>query len=197
MPMRGFARDLTKESVEAMIARYLDLVKEVGTTLKGASGLQLLQHLKRTAAQAGPYPHVTIFEAANRIMSDLVILYGVKWMLETNAFPFDSYKVEFGNEDNNGFDIRAVKDGKVLVGEACNVAPSFFPVKKASMLKKLSTTAEKVDYKLVLFNRDAISAAYKPKLRSTEVFVCVDVGPGNCMLLGSPKGVAAVVPRTR
>jgi hypothetical protein len=185
MPMRGFAREVTRDSVDAMIVRYLDLVKEVGTTLRDASGLQLLQHLKRTRVQAGPYPEVSIFEAANRIMSDLVILYGVKWVLETSAFPFDSYTVEFGNEDNNGFDIRATKDDKVLIGEACNVAPSFFPVKKSSMLRKLRATVERVDYKLLVFNRDAVSAGYVPQPRSAEFFLCVDVGPGDCKLLGS------------
>lgn len=37
---------------------------------------------------------------------DLVILHGVAGLLE-GVFPFTEYTVEFGNEDRNGFDIRA------------------------------------------------------------------------------------------
>ena len=86
--------------------------------------------LKREKLDHGPYRDVTLFEAANRIMSDLVILKGIRWLLDEKVFPFDAYTVEFGNENRNGFDIRAEQGGKTLVGEAFNVAPSFYPVKR-------------------------------------------------------------------
>ena len=122
----------------------------------------------------GPYPHVTMFEAANRIMSDLVILYGVQWLLNTAAFPFDSYTVEYGNENNNGFDVCATDLDKILIGEAFNVAPSFFQTKKASMLKKLA--ASTADYKIIMFNHDAVAPNYTPKPNNGEYFLFVRVG---------------------
>lgn len=71
----------------------------------------------------GPYPGVTLFEAANRIMTDLVTLHGVAWLLKNKVFPFDSYAVGFGNENDLGFNIRAGGvDGETLVGEVSNVA---------------------------------------------------------------------------
>jgi len=47
--------------------------------LSGLRGLRLFQYLKRNQVGLGPYPHVTLFEAANRIMTDMVILKGIKW----------------------------------------------------------------------------------------------------------------------
>jgi hypothetical protein len=78
-------------------------------------------------------------------LSDLVILYGVKWLLDNNTFPFESYTVEYGNENKNGFDICATGNGKTLIGEAFNVAQSFFQTKKSTMLKKLAKST--ADYK--------------------------------------------------
>ena len=62
---------------------------------------------------------MTLFEAANRVMTDLVILHGVKSLLEYEIFPFHTYTVEFGNEDRNDFDLSASnKTGEKLIGEA-------------------------------------------------------------------------------
>ena len=128
--MAGFVRAITKSNVDNLIADYLALVETIGASVAGMSGLRLLKALKRDQVKVGPYPHVTLFEAANRIMTDMVILYGVKWILSTNAFPFETYNVEYGNEDSHGFDLRASSNGRQLVGEAFNVAPSFFSAQK-------------------------------------------------------------------
>ena len=37
--------------------------------------------LKREKIGRGPYPEVSIFETSNRIMTDLVILFGIKKIL--------------------------------------------------------------------------------------------------------------------
>jgi hypothetical protein len=169
-----FERKTSGSNVEYIIATYLASVEEIGNSLGAHRVLHLLQALKRDRLGAGPYPHVTMFEAANRIMSDLVILFGVKWLLRNNAFPFDSYTVEYGNENNNGFDICATGDEKVLIGEAFNVAPSFFQTKKTAMLRKLA--ASSADYKIIMFNHDAVARGDKPKPSQREHFLFVDVG---------------------
>jgi hypothetical protein len=111
----------------------------------------------------------------------LVILYGAKWLLDKNVFPFENYTVEYGNENKNGFDIRATGDGETLVGEAFNVAPSFFQTKKTSMLKKLKEAS--ANYKIIMFNDDAAGPSYEPKPSNNEFFVFVRVGPGDsCMV---------------
>jgi len=77
-------------------------------------------------------------------------------LLLKRPFPFDEYVVEYENEDINDHDITAtaVQSGKLLIGEAFNIAPSFFQGKKTSMLKKLRSTGESADYKIIVANAD-------------------------------------------
>ncbi len=182
--MHSFERTISKSNAGNLIAAYLTSVEEIENSLGDHKVLHLLKVLKREVLGAGPYPHVTMFEAANRILSDLVILYGVKWLLDNDIFPFESYTVEYGNENKNGFDICATGNGKTLVGEAFNVAESFFQTKKSTMLKKLA--ASNADYKIIMFNHDAVKASYKPKTSKSEYFVFVRVGADD----------SCIVPRT-
>src|SRR5579864_872215 len=128
--LHNFERSISKANAASLIATYLASVEEIKNSLGDYKVLNLFKVLKREALGAGPYPHVTMFEAANRILSDLVILYGVKRLLDNNIFPFESYTVEYGNENQNGFDICATGNGRTLIGEAFNVAQSFFQTKK-------------------------------------------------------------------
>lgn len=104
----------------------------------------------------------------------------MKWLLDNDVFPFTTYMVEYGNEDENGFDIRASGNGESLVGEAFNVAPSFFQTKKASVLKKLRKTS--TNYKLIMFNHDAVEPDYRPKPANNEFFVARIGADESCMI---------------
>jgi hypothetical protein len=170
---------LSNANIDTIIAAFTMSAEKLGNSIANLKGLKLLQSLKREKVGDGPYPRVTLFEAANRIMSDLVILHGVKWLLNHDVFPFDSYTVEYGNEDKNGFDIRASNaSGQRLIGEAFNVAESFFHGKKSAMLKKLRHPAETAEFKIILVNHDAINATYGPKLQPREFLIVVDIGLG-------------------
>lgn len=182
--MMELERRLTRDNVGTLVERYIKSIENIGATIQGMRGLDLIQALKREKAQFGPYPHVTIFEAGNRIMTDLVILYGVKWLLQNKVFPFDAYTVEFGNEDERGSDLHATGNGKSLVGEAFNVAPSFYQSKKVPMLKKLRK--EKADYRVIMVNHDSVADEYSPKAEDAVYYVFVNV----------LAGTARVVPRT-
>jgi hypothetical protein len=179
--LHNFERSISKANAAHLMATYLASVEEIENSLGDHKVLDLLKVLKRDAVGAGPYPHVTMFEAANRILSDLVILYGVKWLLDNDVFPFERYEVEYGNENNNGFDIRAAGNGKTLVGEAFNVAPSFFQAKKCSMLKKMAEG--RADFTIIMFNHDAVKHGYAPKPTKNEYFVFVRVGTGDSYML--------------
>jgi len=183
MPVQNLDRTVSKANAGQLITAYLELVEKVGNPVANFKGLRLLQALKREAVERGPYPTVTLFEAANRIMSDLVILCGVKWLLDNNVFPFGTYTVEYGNEHRNPFDIEATGDGKKLIGEAFNVAPSFFQTKKTSMLKKLRQPEVSADYKIIMFNHDAVERSYEPEPRDNEFFVFVQVGGGDSYIV--------------
>ena len=179
-------RNLTKANVDNLLREYAASVEEVVASIQGLKGLALLESLKREKVKVGPYPHVTLFEAANRIMTDLVIYNGVKWLLDHDVFPFDSYIVEFGNEDKNGFDLKATSDNASLIGEAFNVAPSFFQGKKTSMLKKLRKDGVNADYRIIMVNHDAVADGYSPIVKPGEYYVFVNVSTA----------LAVVVPNT-
>lgn len=181
--MKQKERTLTPKNVDRIIQKFVSSIKDLGGSIKRKTGLSLLEALKRDQLKTGPYPGVTLFEAANRIMTDLVILHGVAWLLKEKIFPFNSYTVEFGNEDKNGFDIKARIGGKTLVGEAFNVAPSFFQIKKSSMLKKLRHNGEKADYRIIMVNHDAVANNYAPKSEAGLYYVVVNIGSGEARIV--------------
>ena len=176
-------RSLNRQNIDYAIRKYISSIAEIGGNISGLKGLKLLQNMKRDQVGMGPYPHVTLFEAANRIMSDLVILKGVRWLLNTQSFPFDEYIVEYGNEDSNDYDIIANQAGKRLIGEAFNVAPSFFQGKKTSMLKKLRSSEETADFLIIVVNADAVNDIYSPKVRNKEYYLFVNVESDEARLL--------------
>ncbi len=175
-------RRLTVASVGPTLAEYSDAIVRIGDRIQGKRGLELLQEVKRAPTGTGPYPNVTLFEAANRVMTDLVILNGVKWLLEESVFPFSEYRVEYGNEASSAHDVMAENEDERLVGEAFNVAPSFFQGKKAAMLRKLRSPENREKLKLILANADAVGESYRPKLIRHEHMVLVDVFTGRAMM---------------
>jgi hypothetical protein len=187
---------LTGQNVDAQIASYLSTVTDLGASLGQLRGVALFEALKRSAVKSGPYPHVTLFEAANRIMTDLVLLYGVRWLLRSKKFPVDSYTVEYGHENNNGFDVMAEKDGIRVVGEAFNVAPSFFQGKKSAMLNKLRKKGIGAAHSLLLFNHDAMPEGYRPSLKAKEHHIFVHVGEGRADMVPN-KPLQPIARKTR
>jgi len=184
MPL--FSRTITNGNIEDVLQTYVTSAETVGESISGLKGLSLLRALKRGVVGGGPYPNVALFEAANRIMTDLVILYGVRWLLRTGTFPFGQYSVEYGHENQGPHDIMAEADGKALIGEAFNVAPSFFAIKKNSAIKKLRRSNIRADYKLIICNHDAVRDLYTPKPRHGEFFVFVNVGSDVANVVPNP-----------
>lgn len=176
-------RTLNKLNIDNAIRNYELSIADIGKIDSKLTGIKLFQYLKRSLIGLGPYPHVTLFEAANRIMTDLVILKGIKWILDNNSFPFEEYCVEYGNEDKNDHDIMAASVGKRLIGEAFNVAPSFFSGKRYSTQKKLRSSSAIADYKLIIANSDSVKDDYHPPLKDGEYFLYVDIETGEGRLL--------------
>lgn len=46
--------------------------------------------------------------------STLVLLYGVRWLLEAKCFPFTKYAVEYGHGNKSAFDVIAEANGERL-----------------------------------------------------------------------------------
>lgn len=174
---------LNSGNVEANIQKLLASVEEIDFPSSSFKGVALLRLIKRDEMKKGPYPGVSLFEAANRIMSDLVILYGVCYLLKESKFPFDSYSVNLGHAQDQKFDIEARQNGRLLIGEAFNVSPDFFQIKKRKMLKKMFPEDLKADYKLILCNKDAVRDKFKSKHAHGEHYLFVSPGFEACELI--------------
>ena len=168
-------RTLKRDNINGLIRDYLIKIETLNFNGKYKSGIQLLHSIKRDILNCGPYPDVTLFEGANRILSDLVILYGIKYIIENNVYDYKSYSVELGVESKNKFDITASEGSKTLAGEAFNVSMSFFQGKKTSSLKKLRGKASSYNDKLLIFNEDAVSTDYTPRIDAGYKYVVVDI----------------------
>lgn len=187
--MNSPPRVLDATNIDKTISDYATEIEELGGSLAGKRGRVLLHHLKRESCDIGRYAHVSLFEAANRIMTDLLLLDGVKWLLVNRAFPFESYTIQYGHENSGPYDIEAQSNGKRLCGESFNVSPSFFPLKKAAMLKKLRDSAQKADYRLIVVNADAVTNEYLPRARPGEHLLIVHVGEGHARLVPEPSAL--------
>ncbi|MEQ9308056.1 MAG: hypothetical protein RLN90_01275 [Balneolaceae bacterium] len=170
-------RELNAKNIEPAISDYLLLLNEIPLSIHADNILGLLTTLKREKVEKGPYPHVTLFEAANRIMTDLTILFGVKNLLNgaITEIKFATYKVELGNEDYNDHDIEATNGTVSLVGEAFNVSGTFFQGKKTTALRKLRSNANESKMKVIMYNSDAVNSKYRPNLREDEFFLPVNI----------------------
>lgn len=177
--MQQLERVLTAANIGPITEEFVGTLAEMGNSIHWLRGIPLFTTLKRAKLTHGPYPGVTLFEAANRIMSDPVILRGIAGLLNAGVFGIEQYLVEFGNEDRNGFDIRGEdQHGRMLVGEAFNVAPSFFTLKKQKAVSKLRSNGGSATYRLILVNEDAVATGYKPRLELGLHYVFVNIESG-------------------
>lgn len=172
-------RNLNKDNIDAAIETYKELLVNIPLKIEGSNLIELLIRLKREKMTTGPWKNVSIFEAANRIMSDLVILLGIKRIINgefSNLKEFTDFQVELGNENNNDHDVISRANGKVLIGEAFNVAPSFFNVKKSKTIKKLLSSSLTPDYIILLCNSDSHEKTKSKKLDDNKIeIIKVDV----------------------
>jgi len=169
---------LDKVNIDSTIKEYLGKLDSIKLPAPPNDVLLLMYSVKRKPLDSGPYLGVSFFEASNRILSDLVILFGVRQLLRKTLIgkvqlPFGEYEVALGVEGGN--DLRATVGGRTLIGEAFNVAPSFFQTKKNSAIKKLKKRS--ADYRLLLFNSDAVNRpdSFLDKSEPSLLYLPVDV----------------------
>lgn len=170
-------KKLNRQNIEKAISDYCKLLENIPLKIESENILEMLTDLKRKKIGFGPYPNVTLFESANRIMSDLTLLQGIKVILD-GAIPeinFDEYEVEFGHDNYNDNDISATDGNIKLIGEGFNVAQSFFQSKKASSLRKMRSQIKENDKILLIYNFDAVSESYQPKPKENEYHLKINI----------------------
>jgi len=168
---------ITKDNINNVIAKYKELLKDFPLTIHSSHILELLQSLKRENIGKGPYPNVSMFEAINRIMTDLVILCGVKELLDKGleGIKFNTINVEYGHNNKQLHDIMAHENEITLHGEAFNVSRSLFQIKKRTSLNKLRKNIKGNTKLIIIFNKDALNDSYLLKQKYDEYLLPVDI----------------------
>ncbi len=173
-PLSAFEKNLTLKNIDKIIADYKVLLTELAPKIEGTDILDLLKKLKRPGINTGPYPNVSIFESANRIMTDLVIIYGAKLLLEgaiTEVPKVPTVRVDYGNQNTQPHDIIGQEGEYYIAGEAFNVAPSFFNTKKSFSIKKLLETNPAPTHLFLLCNSDSHELAKKGNYKIGNVLI--------------------------
>ena len=174
---------LNSDNIDNAIEVYCKMIEDLGGLSSELRGIDFFTYLKREPVGTGPYPECTMFEASNRIMTDLVILKGVRWLIQSSEIPFSEFNVEYGNSDKNPHDITAEENGLTFCGEAFNVAPSFFMGKKTKSIKKLREKSADADYRFIVANLDAIEETYRPIEHKGEYYLFVDIKSNEIKLI--------------
>lgn len=166
---------LHNENIDETIRLYEKKVTQIKHQIEGVSVYHFLLKIKREPIGLGPYPHVSLFESANRIMSDLVLLYGTKVLLRDRCvnninLPFKEYSIILGH--GHGDDLHARTNNYEIIGEAFNVAKTYFPVKVRNELQNMEkrrvTTKPNELMKIILFNKEATPNSEKLYLSSNH-----------------------------
>lgn len=146
-------RNIDKKGLVTLTKEYYDfLTKNLFPSPASNDAITMIHYLKRKNEEAmqtiGPYENITVFEAANRIASDLVIMRGVLQLFQDNKISQSSIiTVNLGTTHTK-------HEGDIIIngehGEAFNVAPTFFKAKLALTLNKWKNYKDENGNRLVL-----------------------------------------------
>lgn len=133
-------RNITPDKLAALLTAYHDCLDAHPVKLEpeGKSTVDVIKLVKRQQENAvGPYQGITLFEALNRIATDLVAIHGL-WENPQLLQPHTVIHICMGNEEVGDFsgDILLDTDGVKQNIEVFNASPSFFPMKLRATRKK-------------------------------------------------------------
>ena len=165
----AFKEPLTKEDFFCKKEEYLNYIENSQHSLISSSNIyNLINLVKREHYTIGPYKNISLFEALNRIGSDLVLLNGAEKLFngEIEGILPDKIKLQMGS--NRGFDFEVYTQDKIIYGEAFNAAESFCKEKMRQAIHKLITKSPDPDatIAIVMVNEDvkSILIHYKNQL---------------------------------
>jgi len=134
-----FSRPLDKHEFVKTKKEYLNYITEFPYKIKDEKDIfELIQNIKRSPEEIGPYRKISVFEALNRIGSDLVLLSGATGLFNGVIKGIDPERIQLRMGTTRGFDFEVhLKDGVVIYGEAFNAAKSFCNEKMRQAIHKL------------------------------------------------------------
>jgi hypothetical protein len=168
--------NLTVDELYSLRSEYIELLTKNKFPTPPVDGdpIRMIHYLKRkeeeNSLNIGPYRHITPFEAANRIASDLVIIAGLIQLVNEGKEPANSIiTIRLGTkhqQDKGDFII----NGKE--GEAFNVAPTFFSGKMYQTKAKWKKIIDKdnlINLSYILVNAEVLNGEKSIKMNNTEI----------------------------
>ena len=100
-----FNSPLSGDEFEGAKIAYLKTLEENNYSIKKASNIyELINNIKRTPEKVGPYCNISVFEALNRIGSDLVLLSGTAKLFQEEVEGIKPIKIHLKMGTTHGFD---------------------------------------------------------------------------------------------
>ena len=159
---------LSREKIKKLKKGYIDiLARKPFPSINGNSHTAVLKALKRDLQDIGPYSRITVFEAANRIATDLVMIDGLLQMFTKRILSERTVvKIRFGTMQEKGRgDFTVKENGKEKEGESFSVATSFF---KSKLYKTLSKWKNSDKLRYIIFNGTCLDDSGNKKYFETK-----------------------------
>ncbi len=166
-----FNKPLLKNELAEATLLYLNLLKENKYAIKNSSTIyELIESIKRTPENIGPYQHISVFEALNRIGSDLVLLSGAAELFVKGINRKEIQKIHLKMGNIRGFDLEVfLTDGNVIYGEAFNASPSFCKEKmRQAIIKLMDQNPDKNASEVIVFINEEVESILKGFISKNE-----------------------------
>jgi hypothetical protein len=149
-----FSKPLIEKDFIKAKKEYIEYLKKYPFSIKDAKDIfDLIQNVKRSPQDIGPYKNISVFEALNRIGTDLVLLSGAAIMFNGDKYPsikLRTIKLNMGT--TRGIDcIIETMDNRVIFGEAFNAAKSFCKEKMRQAIHSLAKVTNKPPCEAFIF----------------------------------------------
>lgn len=157
---------------------YFQLLKEFPLHLSKINNttdsiIFLKRKISETPKTIGIYKNITVFEAANRIATDLVIINGILQLLNSELKDIKQktkFSIRLGNKHIDGKGDFTIGDKE---GEAFNVANSFFRTKYYKTTSKWEKSESNLSY--IFVNQEAIPKGFTQRRKKHSSIELVGV----------------------
>jgi hypothetical protein len=118
--------------------KYFEYLKDNKPEIKSAETIfDLIENVKRSPVEIGPYQKISVFEALNRIGSDLVLLDGTEKIFKEGVEKNMPTEVLLRMSTIKGYDFEVYFENQpTIYGEAFNASPSFCNTKMRQAIDK-------------------------------------------------------------
>jgi len=175
--IKNISPKLNISNIDFTLNQYIEIIDSMSNYLISKSSYGLLHSIKREKINSGLYPNVTLYESANRILTDLVIIKGIRMLLHGHKENIDyrEYKVNYGNGAGQEYDIEAIENSNKLLGEAFNVSKSLFKMKRKKTEMKLKRESNLKYDLVIIYNKDADPSERYIDLVDGITYIAVDM----------------------